>query len=345
MISPKICSAIESIRPMLNHEIAAAFNARVADRAKEAISLGRLDELALHYGLIRGSADNVLRRKGLIAFAADHGVAAETCPDGAERTLGAVRQFLRGGSAAQVMCRRAGIESLLVNVGLAGEEEPGALNFPIASGTRNITQGEAMTELESNAALEIGLRLAAEAAARFDVVGLAQIGEGCSLSAASLLSAFGGRDAAETTLQIPGESAADHLVKVQIVRSAVARHRVNTVSHFGSLRTLGGLDIAAMTGFLLGAAGHRLPVVIDGFTAGAAALVARAIAPDSLDGMIFSYRQPGAAHTFLLQFLAVEPVLDLQISDPCGLASATAIQTLETAIVINREIRDLSVTG
>ena len=100
-----------------------------------------------------------------------------------------------------------------------------------------------------------------------------------------------------------------------------------------------------MTGFLLGAASHRLPVVIDGFTVGVAALVARAMAADSLDTMIFSFRNPGAAHTFLLQLLAVEPVFDMQISDAGGLGSALAIQALESALVLNREIRDLGVAG
>lgn len=344
MISQKIRAAVESIRPLLDPNLAATLAARVAGRPGHGLSLGRLDDLVIHYGLIRGSADAVLRRKGLIAFAADHGVLAESGGGGPEQTLRDVRQFLRGGSAAQVLCRHCGIEPLLVNVGLAGEEEPGALNFPVAPGTLNMTRGAAMSADQTNAALDIGLHLAAEAAVRFDVVGLAQIGAGGGLAAAALLSALSGRDAAETCPRNRADSNSDHAAAVQSVRSAVIRHQAEAVSHFGSLRTLGGLDIAAMTGFLLGAAVHRLPVVIDGFTAGAAAALARRMAPDSLDAMLFSHRAPDPAHAFLLKFLAVEPLLDLQISEAAGFGSALLIQTLESAILLNREIRDLSGT-
>ncbi|MBL0161495.1 MAG: nicotinate-nucleotide--dimethylbenzimidazole phosphoribosyltransferase [Bryobacterales bacterium] len=342
MISPKLRTAIESIRPMLDQNLAATLNAQAAGQPRRALSLGSLDDVVLHYGLIRGSAELVLRRKGLIAFASDHGVAAEAGTDGQARTAGAVRQFLRGGSAAQVLCRHAGIEPLLVNVGLSGEEEPGGLNFPIAPGTANIVTGAAMSAEQANAALEIGLQLAAEAAARFDVAGLAQIGAGGSIAAAALLSAMSGRDSADTTPHNPGDSGAGHASAVQCTRTAVTRHQAEAASSFGNLRSLGGLDIAAMTGFLLGAARHRLPVVIDGFVAGVAAVVARAMAPDSLDTMIFSHRQPSAAHAFLLQFLSVEPLLSLRISEADGFGAALAIQTLESAILLHREITDLS---
>ncbi|HEY3440235.1 MAG TPA: nicotinate-nucleotide--dimethylbenzimidazole phosphoribosyltransferase [Paludibaculum sp.] len=345
MISPKVRTAIESIRPMLDQNLAAKLNSQAAGQPRGALSLGSLDDVVFHYGLIRGSAEFVLHRKGLIAFASGHGVASEAGDNGPTRTAGAVRQFLRGGSAAQVLCRHAGIEPLLVNVGLCGEEEPGALNFPIAPGTANIASTAAMTVEQTNAALEIGLQLAAEAAARFDVAGLAQIGAGGSIAAAALLSAFSGRDAAETTPQNPEDSSAGHARDVQSARTAVTRHQAEAASSFGSLRTLGGLDIAAMTGFLLGAARHRLPVVIDGFVAGVAAVVARAMAPDSLDAMIFSHREPSDAHSFLLRFLSVDPLLNLRISEAEGFGSALAIQTLESAIRLHREIRDLSGTA
>ena len=341
MISPKIRVAVESIRPMLDQNLAAALSARV-NQPGRGLSLGRLDDLYIHYGLIHGSADCVVRRKGLLAFAADHGVMAEFGVGGPARTLCDVRQFLRGGSAAQVLCRKCGIEPLLVNMGLAGEEEPGGLNFPIAAGTVNMARGAAMSEEQANAALEIGLQLASEAAVRFDVVGIAQIGAGGDLAAAALLSVLSGRDAAETTVQNSGDSSSEHVHRVQSVRSAVVRHQAEVVSRFGILRTLGGLDIAAMTGFLLGAAVHRLPVVFDGFSAGVAAAVSRAIAPDSLDTMIFSHRVPSPAHDLLIKFLSVEPLLDLRISEAAGFGSALAIQTLETAVLLNREMRDLS---
>ncbi len=344
MISAKLRATAGAIRPLMDRNLADALDAQVRKQPRRAFSLGQLDRLFIHFGLIRGSSTPALHRKGLIAFAGDHGVLDELDGGGPEQTLREVRQFLRGGSAAQVLCRQSGIEPLLVNVGLAGEEEPGALNFPIAPGTMNMTRGAAMTEEQVNAALEIGLHLAGETAVRFDVVGLAQIGAGGDLAAAALISALSGRDAAETTLHPEGVSHFDYARSLHCVRSAVIRHQSESVSHFGSLRALGGLEIAAMAGFLLGAASRRLPVVIDGLAAGAAAAVARAMAPDALDAMIFSHRLPDAAHASLLKFLAVEPLLDLQISEAAGFGSVLGIQALELAVLLNLEIRDLTGT-
>jgi len=341
MISAALRSTLDRIRPLLDHHVVAALAARFDALPKTPGSLGRLEDLVVHYSLIRGTAQPTLHRKGLYVFAADHGIAAELgLEPNASRAL--ALQFVRGGSPVQVLCRQAQIESVLVNVGLRGDPLPGALSHCLLEGSLNSTRGPALGIESANRALELGLRLADEAAARFDVVALGQLGLGAHAAAAALLSAASGRDASETTPRLPGLDDKAHALTTQAVRAAVNRNQAEAISPFGALRSLGGLDFAALTGFLLGAAARRLPVILDGFCASAAALSARTFAPDSLDAAIFSHREPDPAHDLLLRHLAVDPVFDLQLRESEGFAAALTIQLLSTGLHLLDETRDLS---
>jgi nicotinate-nucleotide--dimethylbenzimidazole phosphoribosyltransferase len=286
-------------------------------------------------------AEPAVERKGLVVFAADHGVALEGV---SERTQDMsrreTRQLLRGGTAAAVLCRRSGIEPLVANIGLKGPEEPGAVNMAVAEGTANLAQGPAMTDAQASAALEAGLRLAEECALRFDVVGLGMVGVGASTSASALLSALSGREAGETASRGPRLDDASYHRKLQAIRNGLIANQHERVSPFGALKSLGGLDTAAMTGFLLGAAARRLPVVLDGFESCAAALMARAFSPDSLDVMMFSHLTPDACHSLMLRFLAVEPVLRLEACEGGGFGAALAIEMLVTALDLFHGIRE-----
>jgi nicotinate-nucleotide--dimethylbenzimidazole phosphoribosyltransferase len=117
-----------------------------------------------------------------------------------------------------------------------------------------------------------------------------------------------------------------------VLRTAINLHQAEAINPFGVLRTLGGADIAAMTGFILGAATRRLPVIMDGFTAGAAALAARALAPDSLDALIFPHADPSRPHLYMLRFLSVEPLLDLRIHEEEGFGAALGLEMLDLAL-------------
>ncbi|QOY90288.1 nicotinate-nucleotide--dimethylbenzimidazole phosphoribosyltransferase [Paludibaculum fermentans] len=330
---------MDRIRPLLDPAVATAISERWSALTKNSGGLGQLEALVVHYGLIHGTGTPQIQRKGLYVFSADHGIVQEgISAEAQDGTALLARQFLRGGSAAQVICRQARIEPVLVDMGSLKGGEPGALNYRIASGTANSCRGSAMTEAQVNAALETGLQLAEDAAGRFDVVGLGQIGVGGSAAASAMLSAMGGRDASETTGR--GEVLDDATLnrKVQAVRTAVTRNQTELLSPQGTLRSLGGFEIAAMTGFIIGAAARRLPVVIDGFVAGAAAMTARGLAPDCLDAVMFSHLSPDRAHAILLRFLSVEPVLDFRLRESAGLGAALAIQLLETSVRLYQEI-------
>lgn len=339
MTPDNLRQTLDKIGPLLDRNVAGAIAEHWAARTKRTGGLGQLEALVVHFGLIRGSSSPRIQRKGLYVFTSDHGVVQEGLTAEAQDATGALsRQFLQGGSAAQVICRQARIEPVLVDMGGRAAGEAGALNHRVASGSANICRGPAMTEKQMYAALETGLKLAEDAAARFDVVGLGQIGIGASAAASAMLCAMGGRDASETTGRGEGLDDATLNRKVQAVRTAVARNQGETHSPLGTLRCLGGLDLAAMTGFILGAAANRLPVVIDGFVAGAAAMVARGLAPDCLDAVMFASLSPDRSHAILMKFLAVEPILDLGLREAAGLGSALAIQLLETAVRLYDEM-------
>jgi nicotinate-nucleotide--dimethylbenzimidazole phosphoribosyltransferase len=341
MMTPLLKSTLERIRPLLDELLVEELTRRWAGKAKRPGSLGRLESLMIHYGLVKGTPDPAVRRMGLAVFASDHGIVHEgVTAEAQDDTQRQVRQFLRGGSAASVLCRNGRVEPVLVNAGVCGPNPAGALDRKLGEGSANLSKGPALTVEQLMAALDMGIQLCGELAERFDVVGLGQLGVGGSCAASAMLCAASGRDISDSAVREAGLDDAIFNRRIQAIRAGLHLHQNETVTPLGILRTVGGLDQAAMTGFILGAAALRLPVIVDGFTAGAAALCARALAPDSLDAVIFSHLEPQRPHAFLLRFLSVEPLLDLQIEEGSGFGAALGLQMLATALCLRAEIED-----
>jgi nicotinate-nucleotide--dimethylbenzimidazole phosphoribosyltransferase len=326
----------------MDPRIAAEIRRRWSSLVMPPGSLGRLEDLVLHYALVRGQASPSIRRKGLYLFCADHGVSSEgVSPWPPEVTRLMVRTYLRGGAVVNALCRQFGIELVVVDAGVRGASETGVVDKKIAEGTANFLRREAMTEQETNLALEAGILLAQEAATRFDAAAIGEMGIGNTTSASAIVSAITGRDALETVGRGSGATEAIRERKITAVRGALHLHKERLVAPFGVLQCLGGFEIAQMTGFLLGAAASRLPVVVDGFIAGAAALVARSIKPDVLDAAIFAHRSAEHAHGFLLEFMGVEPQFDLAMCLGEGTGAALGLNLLETALRVFRETSTL----
>jgi nicotinate-nucleotide--dimethylbenzimidazole phosphoribosyltransferase len=340
MISQLIDRTLQQIRPQFDEELAAELGSRWARQPKQPASLGRLENLVVHYGLVKGSAQPVADRKGLILFAGDHGVVHEgVTTEAQDDTHRHVRQFLQGLSAASVLCRSSQIEMVVVDAGMRGDKETGAVDRRIGEGSGNFARGAALSSADTVTAMEAGIEVAEAMALRFDIVGLGQLGVGGSCAAAAMLCGYSGRDAADSVLREPGLDEATYQRRVQVIRSGVNRNQRETVTPFGILRSLGGLDIAAMTGFILGAAAVRLPVMMDGFTTCAAAAAARGFAPDALDALMFSHAGTERSHAYALHFLSVAPLLDMEIREESGFGAALALQMLDTALRLYAGIR------
>jgi nicotinate-nucleotide--dimethylbenzimidazole phosphoribosyltransferase len=342
MLSPTVRRTLSLARPLFNKNLANEIQGNWNRLVKPPGSLGRLEDLVLHYGLIKGQPQPTLQRKALYIFCADHGVVAERVslwPQ--EVTAQMVRTFLRGGACVNALCRQHAVEPVVIDMGIAGALEPGVVNFRIGPGTANFTKSAAMTGEQLNRALETGIMLAEEAASRFDLVALGEMGVGNSTSAAAIVSALTGKDALETTGLGAGADEMGYTRKLTAVRGGLVRNHEHVVSPFGVLMAVGGFEIAAMTGFLLGAATVRLPVVVDGYIASAAALAARAMSPDCMDTAIFSHQSSEKGHALVLHMLGVEPYLGLDLRLGEGSGAVLAVGLLESALRIYREASTL----
>ncbi len=309
-------------------------------------SLGRLEDLVLHYGLIRGEAMPVLERKGMYLFCGDHGVVAEgvsAFPQAVTRQM--TLNFVGGGAAISVLCRQFVIEPVIVDAGIIGATPDGVVDRKIGHGTRNFVVEPAMSIEDAGRALESGRTLAAEAAGKFDIAGAGEMGIGNTTAAAALLSAFTGLPPEESVGRGTGVDEDGWRRKVTAVSRALERHRPDPGDPVAVLAALGGYEIATITGFLLGAAAARLPVVVDGFIAGSAALVAGALEPEAMRTVLFSHRSAEAGHQRMLEHLGATTYYSLDMRLGEGTGAALTINLLEAALALYRDMATFSGAG
>ena len=308
-------------------------------------SLGKLEELALRYCLIRGSAMPPFTHKTMFVFCADHGVTEEgVSPYPAEVTGQMVENFLSGGAAINVLCRHGGIETRIVDMGVRKDTPPPVIQEKIGRGTHNFTREPAMTREQAERALETGMRLA-RGARDSDAIGAGEMGIGNSTAAAALFSAFTGRDPAETAGRGTGVDDAGLERKIGAIRRALTLHRPDPADPIGVLAAVGGFEIGAIAGLILGAAEIGRPVMLDGFICCSAALIARALSARSLECALFSHRSAERGHRALLSALNAQPLLDLDMRLGEGTGAALGIYLLEAAMKLYREMATFGDAG
>jgi len=316
------------IRPISDAALEARVRVRLDSLTKPQGSLGRLEDLALQLGLIQATESPRIGHKALFVFCADHGVVEEgVSPYPSEVTGQMAANFRSGGAAINVLCRHGNIEPVIVDMG-------------VGRPTRNFTREPAMTRAQAEQALETGFAHSAHA----ETLGAGEMGIGNTTSAAALFSAFSGLDPSETAGRGTGLDDAGVARKADVIRRGLALHPL-TNDPIKTLADLGGFEIAAITGLILGAASRRRVVVLDGFITGAAALVARAIAPASLDYVVFSHCSAERGHRKMLDFLGARPLLHLDMRLGEGSAAALGIGLLESAIHLYNEMATFQSAG
>ncbi|MFN0171549.1 MAG: nicotinate-nucleotide--dimethylbenzimidazole phosphoribosyltransferase [Bryobacteraceae bacterium] len=309
-------------------------------------SLGRLEELVVQLALIADDPMPSVERKGLYVFCADHGVAAEgVSPYPSSVTAQMVKNFLRGGAAINVLCRQAAITHMIVDAGVDAPVEAGVVDRKIARGTGNFAWEPAMRCDQAEEAIERGAALAKDAKARFDICGVGEMGIGNTTSAAALLSVFGGLTPDLSVGRGAGLDDSGLRRKADVISRALDLHRPNPADPVGVLQAVGGFEIAMIAGFLLGAAESRLPVVVDGFIASSAALVAHGLSANVIDYVLFSHRSAEQAHSRMLSFLKARPILDLDLRLGEGTGAALALQILDSAVRLYREMSTFAEAG
>ena len=317
--------------------------ARQDTLTKPSGSLGRLEELAIQLaGIARSAVPPLPRDKAVIVMAADHGVAAEGVSAYPQAvTAQMVLNFLRGGAAINVLARAAGARVVVVDIGVAGElpPHPELRICRLGPGTRNLLRGPAMRRSEAEAAIAMGAAvLEREAERGLDLVATGDMGIANTTAASAVVAALAGRPPAEVVGRGTGIDDATYARKVRIVEAALARHRLDAADPLGVLAAVGGFEIGGLAGVILAAAGRRIPVVLDGFISGAAALLAASLVPGCRPYLIAAHRSVEIGHRVVLDRLALRPLLELDLRLGEGTGAALAMSIVDAAIRTHREM-------
>jgi nicotinate-nucleotide--dimethylbenzimidazole phosphoribosyltransferase len=314
-------------------------------------SLGALEELSVRLAGLAGRCPPPIPTHPVVAvFAGDHGVhAAGVTPWPQEVTAQMVANFLAGGAVINAFARQVGADVVVVDVGVAGhiEDRTGRLwRRRVRSGTRDLSTEPAMTQEEALAALNVGVAVAAELVADgHDVLLTGDMGIANTTPAAALVAAFTGADPADVTGRGTGVDDATLARKTAVVAAALTSHRPNPADPVGALAAVGGLEHAALAGFILGAAARRVPVILDGVAGCAAALVAAALAPAVVDAMVAGHRsvEPGAS--VALAHLGLVPVVDLGLRLGEGTGAALALPIVAGAVRVLHDVATFDSAG
>jgi nicotinate-nucleotide--dimethylbenzimidazole phosphoribosyltransferase len=322
---------------------------RVFDRkTKPRGSLGALEELAVRIGALQGVAVPTRPECAIVVAAADHGVAAEgvsAYPQ--EVTAQMVANFAAGGAAINVLAREVEARLVVVDAGVvtpASAPEVRSLRF--GAGTASITRGPAMDRATAEAALGAGRSLAGELAGDgFGLIGVGEMGIGNTTAAAALCAALLPVAPAAVCGPGTGLDAEGVARKVATVTRALEMNRVDAADPVGVLAALGGFEIALLAGVMLGCRAARVPVVLDGFITGAAALVAAAIDPAAVEAMIAGHRSPEPGHALVLERLGLEPLLELSLRLGEGTGAALALPIVRSAIALLNDMASFDEAG
>jgi nicotinate-nucleotide--dimethylbenzimidazole phosphoribosyltransferase len=317
-------------------------------------SLGVLEDIATQMVAIRQEDSTEPMRKAVYIFAADHGVTAEgVSAYPREVTRQMVLNFLAQGAAINVLAKLHHVEMNVIDVGVDADfdEVEGLLNHKVRKGTRNMLHEAAMSDGELAQALEVGLKLAAEAKARgYNLLAVGEMGIGNTTAASAITAALTNKSVALVTGKGTGLDAAGQTHKQQIIEAVIRRHFSTvddntTPTPLEVLRCVGGLEIAAMTGFILGAARHEIAAVIDGFISTAAAAIAFAIEPRVRGYLFAGHRSEEPGHQVLLEYIDLKPILSLNMRLGEGTGAVLAMPIIESAMCLYNEMATFTSAG
>jgi len=345
----KLQAVLKRIHP-LDRSFAVQAQARLDSLTKPRGSLGQLEALALRCALITGQACPPVPRKTLFVCCADHGVSEEgVSAYPREVTAQMVYNYLRGGAAVSVLARQYGVTVRIIDLGVDYDfppDLPGLVQKKIARGTANFVKGPAMPVAAAVQAIEIGVELAAvEAQAGARLFGIGEMGIANTTAATALLVALGDFSPEELTGIGTGITEQMRRKKMDIIRRALARNYPRAADPLGCLARVGGYEVAGMVGICLAGAALRIPVVIDGFIATAAAWVAYALCPAAKEYFIFAHLSAEQGHAHVLTMLRERPLLNLELRLGEGTGAVLGMALVESAIRLVHEMATFSEAG
>jgi nicotinate-nucleotide--dimethylbenzimidazole phosphoribosyltransferase len=325
--------------------LAARLQHLLDNKTKPVGSLGQIERLAQRIGLTLGTEAPVLQDPQLVVFAGDHGLASRgVSAYPSDVTWQMVENFLAGGAAVSVLARQNGIGLTVVDCGVRHDfaPRPGLVIHKVAPGTADALEGPAMSDAQCRAALTSGASLVQELPGNALLLG--EMGIGNTSAASLLMSRLTGLDIVDCTGAGTGLDAEAVQRKIGILRQVLARH-VDATEPLAALAAFGGFEIATMVGAVLQAAAERRVIVVDGFIASSAVLVASALQPAVLQRCVFAHRSGERGHALMLAHLKAEPLLDLGLRLGEGSGAALAWPLLMSACAILREMASFEAAG
>ncbi len=315
-------------------------------------ALGRLEALSVQLAGITGSPRPRIGPKAIAVFAGDHGVTAEgVSAYPSEVTPQMVLNFLRGGAAINVLARHAGARVVVVDAGVAADlpDHPGLVKRKVAPGTRNFAKEPAMTREQAVRAVEMGIGVVEEEFRKgLSLLGTGDMGIGNTTPSAALAAVFTGQPAAKVAGRGTGIDDAMLRRKIDVIKGALRIHKPDPHDPLDALAKVGGFEIGAIAGAILGAARRRVPVLVDGFISGAGALVAAGLAPRTKEFMLAAHCSVEPGHRIVLDHLGLKPLLDFDMRLGEGTGAALAMFVVEGAVKVLDEMatfQDADVSG
>ncbi|HVO23985.1 MAG TPA: nicotinate-nucleotide--dimethylbenzimidazole phosphoribosyltransferase [Candidatus Margulisiibacteriota bacterium] len=328
--------------------ISAATQRLLDAKTKPRRSLGRIEDLACRVAAIRGTPSPALPVKAIVVMGADHGVADEgvsAYPQAVTRQM--LLNFAAGGAAINVLARQAGAQVVVVDMGVTAPL-PGLdiCARRVGPGTRNFTLGPAMSPAQAIEAVETGIQLAHElVAGGVTLLGTGEMGIANTTAASAIAAAFAGAAPEAVTGRGTGIDDSGWRRKIDVVRQALAVNRPDPADALDVLAKVGGFEIGGLAGVVLGGASRRVPVVVDGFIAGVAALLAVRLAPAAADYLIAAHQSVEIGHRLVLELLGLRPLLDLELRLGEGTGVALAMSLVDAALRVLHEMATFENAG
>ncbi len=299
-------------------------------------SLGRLESLGTQYVAITESLPAKNPNAMMFVLAADHGVAGEgVSAYPSSVTAQMVKNFLQGGAAINVLARQIGVGVRVVDMGVAENMGalPGLWQRKIGLGTCNMCEGPAMTREQAIQSVEEGIRLVQEAYADgIRLIGIGEMGIGNTTISSAITAVITRLPVADVTGKGTGVDAVQLAKKIQVIERGIQRNSPEARDPLDVLAKVGGFEIGGLVGILLGGAACRVPVVLDGFITGAAALLAVTLEPHCQAYMIPSHVSAEPGHRLAMDSLGFHPLLDLDLRLGEGTGACLAIGLLQASL-------------
>ena len=328
---------IRQIRPLDEHAMEQA-KKQWNSIAKPLHSLGKLEEHIIRIAGITGDPDVKIEEKALIVMCADNGVVEEgVTQTGQEVTAIVAENFLSGETSAAIMCKKAGARILPIDIGMAGKTK--VPDHKVACGTRNFAKEPAMTREQALQSILTGVRIVEEQKkAGVELLATGEMGIGNTTTSSAVLAALLQIDPEKVTGRGAGLTSAGLSRKIQVIRQALALHKPDANDPVDVLAKVGGFDIGGLAGVYLGAAKMRLPVLIDGFISGTAALLACRLCQEAKEYMIASHKSKEPGMQILLEALGLSASLDCDMCLGEGTGAVAFFPVLDMAAAVYRQM-------